>query len=102
MSETNPYAEHEAGSEKLVELLVEENAGWAASIARSVARAWNMDWQLDGLDGGAYEGLLFCARRYDPTLGVPFRAYARRRIHEASTEEARKSKNWKKGVGSKH
>lgn len=80
--------------------LVEENMGWTTSIAKAVARAWNMDWQLDGLDGGAYEALLFCARRYDPARGVPFRAYARRRIHEASTQEARKSKSWQQGVGS--
>lgn len=83
----------------MVASLVEEHAGWAASIARCVARAWNLDWQLDGLDGGAYEALIFCARRFDPTLGVPFRAYARRRIHEASTEEARKSKSWQRAVG---
>jgi hypothetical protein len=79
--------------------LVNDNLGWATSIAKSVARAWNMDWQLDGLDGGAYEALLFCARRFDPARGVPFRAYARRRIHESATEEARKSKSWQQGVG---
>jgi RNA polymerase sigma factor (sigma-70 family) len=79
--------------------LVQENFTWAESIARSVARAWNLDWQLDGLDGGAYEALLFCARRFDPAFGVPFRAYARKRIHESATEEARKSKAWQKCVG---
>ena len=84
--------------EEINELVV-EHMGWAQSIARSVAKAWNMDWQLDGLDGGAYEGLLFCASRYDPARGVPFKSYARRRIHEASTEEARKSKTWQRGVG---
>lgn len=94
------YENLSAGSAELVERLVNEHAGWASAIARSVARAWNLDWQLDGLDGGAYEGLVFCARRFDPSLGIPFRAYARRRIHEASTEEARKSKSWQKGVGS--
>lgn len=88
------YKQFSPGSEELVQRLVDEHAGWAISIARAVARAWNLDWQLDGLDGGAYEGLLFCARRYDPAMGVPFRAYARKRIHEASTEEARKSKSW--------
>ena len=86
-------------SEDEVGKLVHENLGWATSIAKSVARAWNMDWQLDGLDGGAYEALLFCARRFDPVRGVPFRAYARRRIHESATEEARKSKSWQQGVG---
>jgi len=100
MDTSNPYSGLELGSETLVSKLVEDNLGWATSIAKAVARAWNMDWQLDGLDGGAYEALLFCARRYDPSRGVPFRAYARRRIHEASTQEARKSKSWQLGVGS--
>ncbi len=77
-----------------IDQLVIENQGWAESIARSVARAWNMDWRGDGLDGAALEALLFCARRFDPSRGIPFKGYARRRIHEASTEEARKSKNW--------
>ena len=100
MNKVEEYKKHEAGSQALVELLVEDHMGWATSIARSVARAWNLDFELDGLDGGAYEGLLFCARRYDPGMGVPFRGYARRRIHEASTDEARKSKSWQRGVGS--
>lgn len=81
--------------------LVLEHRGWAESIARSVARAWNLDWQLDGLDGAAMEALIFCARRFKPSLGVPFRGYARKRIHEASTEAARKSKGWQKGLGVK-
>lgn len=99
MTENHTQEDVEQASEELVEQLVSEHMGWASSIARSVARAWNMDWQLDGLDGGAYEALLFCARRYDPERGVPFKSYARRRIHEAATEEARKSRSWQKRVG---
>ena len=99
MDNLEEYQKHEPGSDELVNLLVEEHLGWATSIAKSVARAWNLDWQLDGLDGGAYEALLFCARRYDPARGVPFRGYARRRIHEASTQEARTSKSWQRGTG---
>ena len=99
MSSESQYDNLEPGSDELVTRLVEENHGWATSIAKSVARAWNLDWQLDGLDGGAYEALLFCARRYDPARGVPFRGYARRRIHEASTQEARDSKSWQRGTG---
>lgn len=79
------------------ETLILEHRGWAESIARSVARAWNMDWQLDGLDGAAMEALIFCARRFKPDLGVPFRGYARKRIHEASTEQARRSRGWRSG-----
>lgn len=95
----NPETEAQLLSEEEVSALVQENLGWAESIARAVARAWNMDWQLDGLDGGAFEALLFCARRFNPSKGVPFRAYARKRIHEAASEEARKSKAWQRGVG---
>ena len=75
--------------------LVEEHHGWTQSIAKSVARAWNMDWQLDGLDGAAMEALIFCSRRFQPDRGVPFKGYARKRIHEASTEAARKAKGWR-------
>lgn len=99
MKPSEDYKGYKAQSEELVAKIVEDNLGWATAIAKSVAKAWNMDWQLDGLDGGAYEGLLFCARRYDPERGVPFRAYARKRIHEAATQEARKSKTWQQGVG---
>ncbi len=101
MSKTEDYSKYVPGSEELVNALVQDHMGWATSIAKSVARAWNMDWQLDGLDGGAFEALLFCARRFDPARGVPFRGYARRRIHEASTQEARNSKTWQRGTGAK-
>ena len=77
--------------------LVLEHRGWAESIARSVARAWNLDWELDGLDGAAMEALIFCSRRFQPSRGVPFKGYARKRIHEASTDAARKSRGWRSG-----
>ncbi len=76
--------------------LVLEHHGWAESIARSVARAWNLDWKLDGLDGAAMEALIFCARRFQPARGVPFRGYSRKRIHEASTDAAKKSRGWRR------
>ena len=75
--------------------LVEEHHGWTVSIAKSVARSWSMDWELDGLDGAAMEALIFCSRRFQPDRGVPFKGYARKRIHEASTEAARKSKGFR-------
>lgn len=99
MESTDQERSAPLGKEQIDQIIV-DNRGWAESIARSVARAWSMDWQQDGLDGAAMEALIFCAKRFDPNRGVPFRGYARRRIHEASTEEARKSKNWKSGIGS--
>lgn len=92
---TNRLNEDEANA------LVVENQGWAESIARAVARGWNMDWRLDGLDGAAMEALIFCSRRFDPTRGIPFRGYARKRIHEAATEAARKTKGWLRGSSGK-
>jgi hypothetical protein len=94
-SESTRLTEEEANA------LVVENHGWAESIARSVARGWNLDWRLDGLDGAAMEALIFCSRRFDPARGIPFRGYARRRIHEASTEAARKSKGWSRGMANR-
>jgi DNA-directed RNA polymerase specialized sigma subunit len=80
--------------------LVVEHRGWAEAIARAVARAWSLDWQDDGLDGAAYEALIYCSRRFDPERGVPFKGYARKRVHEAATEAARKSKTWLKRLTS--
>ncbi len=88
-------------SEEQANELVVEYQGWAESIARAVARGWNMDWRLDGLDGAAMEALIFCSRRFDPTRGIPFKGYARKRIHEAATDAARKSKGWSRGVTNK-
>jgi hypothetical protein len=46
------------------------------------------------------EAILFCSRRYDPERGIPFKGYARKRIHEASSDAARKSKGWHKAGSS--
>ena len=80
--------------------LVLRHQSWAESIAKAVARAWGMDWKLDGMDGAALEALIFCSRRFQPARGVPFKGYARKRIHEAATEQARKSRGWRRGLGS--
>ncbi len=79
--------------------LILEFKSWSESIAKSVARSWNLDWKLDGMDGAAYEALIFCARRFDPARGVPFKGYARKRIHESATEAARRSRGWRRGAG---
>lgn len=85
----------EVSTEEANELTLEYKS-WAESIAKSVARGWHLDWQADGLDGAALEALIFCARRFDSSMGVPFKSYARKRIHEAATEAAKKSKSWQK------
>ena len=95
MSDTN-NSDYLLSEEEANELAL-EHKGWAESIARAVARAWSLDWKLDALDGAVMEALLFCARRFNPRRGVPFRGYSRRRIHEAATEQARKSRGWRRG-----
>lgn len=100
MSDNSQLAERQEGADlasiEEANALAVEHSGWAESIARSVARGWGLDWRDDGLDGAAMEALLFCARRFDASRGVPFRGYARRRIHEAATEQARRSKGWRR------
>lgn len=91
--------EHEVLSREDADKLVLEHQDWCEKIARAVARAWNLDWRMDGLDGAALEALIFCARRYQPARGIPFKGYARKRIHEAATEAARNSKGWNRGSG---
>ncbi len=79
------------------EILILENRKWAESIARAVARAWKLDPEVDGLIGSALEALVECANRFDPSRGIPFRAYARRRVHEAACDAARSTKAWAEG-----
>ena len=97
VQKTSATEEHPKLSIAEADELVLEHRPWAEGVARSVARAWNMDWELDGLDGAAMEALIFCARRFQPSRGVPFRGYARKRIHEASSDAARRSRAWRSG-----
>jgi RNA polymerase sigma factor FliA len=49
-------------------------------IAKQVARSIGPPVELDDLHSFGREGLLDAARRFDPTRGVPFRAYANFRV----------------------
>lgn len=80
-----------------VENLILENKKWAEVVAYSVAKAWRLDAEVDGLVSASYEALVECAHRFDPSRGIPFRAYARRRVHEAACDAARQTKAWKEG-----
>ena len=95
-STTVAEVKYECLSQQEADALVIEHQSWAEGVAKGVARAWNLDWRNDGLDGAALEALLFCARRFQPGRGVPFRGYARKRIHESATEAARKCRGWRK------
>ncbi|MCS6962201.1 MAG: hypothetical protein NZT61_06855 [Deltaproteobacteria bacterium] len=80
-----------------IEKLILENRQWAQVIARNVAKAWRLDPEVDGLISASLEALVECAHRYEVERGIPFRAYARRRVHEAACDAARATKAWKEG-----
>lgn len=96
MSQQNEQPPPQVISREEADILIEENREWASAVTRSVARAWNLDNKSDGLESAGLEALIFCARRFKKDLGVPFRGYARKRIHEAASEEARKIKGLKR------
>jgi RNA polymerase sigma factor for flagellar operon FliA len=55
----------------------------AETLARQIRRATGHRTALEELVSYGQEGLLEAARRYDPTRGVPFRAYANYRVRGA-------------------
>jgi len=57
----------------------------AVQVLRSVGRMG----ELDDLVAAGREGLLAAARRFDPTRGVPFGAYANRRVRGAIIDSVR-------------
>ncbi len=58
----------------------------AAQVSRTVGRAI----EFDDLVAAGREGLLDAARRFEPTRGVPFRAYANYRVRGAVLDGVRK------------
>jgi RNA polymerase sigma factor FliA len=58
----------------------------AHQVSRSVGRY--VEW--DDLVNDGREGLLLAARRFDPSRGVPFRAYANFRVHGAMIDGVRR------------
>jgi DNA-directed RNA polymerase specialized sigma subunit len=80
-----------------VDNLILENKEWAESIAKAVACAWKLDAEVDGIISAAVEALVECAHRYEENRGIPFRAYARTRVHQASCDAARQTRSWREG-----
>jgi len=58
-------------------------------VARQVGRSIGRGIELDDLLGYGREGLLDAARRFDPSRGVPFRAYANYRVRGAIIDGVR-------------
>jgi RNA polymerase sigma factor for flagellar operon FliA len=69
---------------------VHEGLSLVELIAKQVARTMGRTADLDEAIACGREGLLTAARRYDPTLGKPFPAFAKAYVHGATVEGLRK------------
>jgi len=70
--------------------LVEANLAWAHEIARDVTKQLPPWFVEADLIGAADQKLVQVAEEFDPTRGVPFRAFARRRIEGACRNSIRR------------
>ena len=64
--------------------------GLVEVIARQVARAVGTTTDYDDLLGAGREGLFDAARKFDPSRGIPFRAYANLRVRGAVIDGVRR------------
>lgn len=69
--------------------LVESNRGLVRVIALHVAAGVPIHVPVDDLEGSGILGLIDAAMKYDPCRNVPFRFYARARIHGAMIDYLR-------------
>ncbi|MBI4264092.1 MAG: RNA polymerase sigma factor FliA [Acidobacteria bacterium] len=69
--------------------LVLEHVGLVKTLAQRLAQRLPSQVQLSDLVGVGVLGLIDAAGRYKPTLGVPFDAFARRRIQGAMLDSLR-------------
>lgn len=69
--------------------LVVQHVSLVKSVAQRLARRLPAQVELDDLIGVGVVGLIDAAGRYQPTFGVPFDAYARRRVQGAMLDALR-------------
>jgi RNA polymerase sigma factor for flagellar operon FliA len=69
--------------------LVLDHVGLVKVLAARVSRRVPAQVEVNELIGVGMIGLIDAARRYQPSLGVPFEAFARRRIHGAMLDTLR-------------
>jgi RNA polymerase sigma factor (sigma-70 family) len=60
--------------------LTQSHLDWAAEIARMLHRSLPPAFAVEDLEQEARVAVWHCTRHYDPTRGVPFAAYAFRRV----------------------
>jgi RNA polymerase sigma factor for flagellar operon FliA len=69
--------------------LVTENVALVRSLAQRLSQRLPSQVSLEDLVSAGVLGLIEAAGRYKPSLGVPFQAFARRRIHGAMLDALR-------------
>lgn len=74
-----------------------EHVEWARSIARHVSRLLPTWFTEDDLIGPVELALVHLAASYDPARGVPFKAYAQRRIYGACIDSIRRREYKERG-----
>lgn len=71
--------------------LVEQHVEWARDVAAKVAAKLPTWWTADDLVGPAFLALLEACTRFESERGIPFRAYAIRRVEGACYSAARRN-----------
>ena len=84
-------------TQKRRDALALEHLDWALGIARHVATLLPTWFLADDLTGPVEIALLRLAQDYDPRRGVPFRAYAHRRIHGACWDSVKRKEYIERG-----
>jgi RNA polymerase sigma factor for flagellar operon FliA len=69
--------------------LILQNVSLVKSLAQRLARRLPSQVNVEDLVSAGVLGLVDAAGRYRPTLGVPFQAFARRRVHGAMLDALR-------------
>jgi RNA polymerase sigma factor for flagellar operon FliA len=69
--------------------LVIENVALVKSLAQRLAQRLPSQVSIEDLISAGVLGLIEAAGRYQPSLGVPFQAFARRRVHGAMLDALR-------------
>ncbi len=88
---------HRKTTEKRRNALATEHLDWARGIARHVATLLPTWFTADDLTGPVEIALVRLAASYDPARGIPFRAYASRRIYGACFDSVRRKEYRERG-----
>jgi RNA polymerase sigma factor (sigma-70 family) len=83
------WAYRRTGRTEIRNALVLRHSGWAERRARGFARARGIEG--DDLASAAVLGLIEAIERFDPSTGVPFKAYASTRIAGALLDSGRRN-----------